>query len=107
MRTYLIGCDLSRARGVPDYPDLIAAIMRIAGGNYWHRLDATWILKSDRRALDICNELVSLIDDDDDLLVIEVTREAAWAESSRHVRMQPPAYVNRETSQSDWSEADT
>lgn len=75
MKTYLIGYDLNRPE--QDYPGLIAAI-KATFSVWWHNLDSTWIVKSNKTAVEICNALKLHIDASDELLVIEVTREAAW-----------------------------
>jgi hypothetical protein len=74
MRTFLIGYDLNRP--VQNYTDLIKAIE--AYGTWWHHLDSTWIVKSDRSAMQIINDLRRHIDENDELLVIEHMGEAAW-----------------------------
>lgn len=55
MSTYLIGYDLNRPRNDTDYPDLIEAIK--AFGTWWHYLDSTWIVKSDKSAVEIRDAL--------------------------------------------------
>lgn len=59
MRTFLIGYDLNQP--VQNYPDLIEAIQ--AYGTWWHHLDSTWIVKSDRSATEIINDLRRYIDE--------------------------------------------
>lgn len=76
MKSYLIGYDLNRPRGADDYPNLIAAIKEI--GAWWHHLDSTWIVKSERAADGIRDLLIPHVDSGDELLVVTLTGEAAW-----------------------------
>ncbi len=75
MKTYLIGYDLNRPRGINDYPNLIAAIKSL--GTWWHYLDSTWIVETSLNVRDIRDKLKIHIDGGDELLVIRVT--SAWA----------------------------
>jgi hypothetical protein len=73
MNTILIGYDLN-ASG-QNYDDLIAAIKGL--GTWWHGLDSTWIVKSSLSAADVRDLLRSEIDDNDELLVVDITGDAA------------------------------
>ena len=75
MATILIGYDLNKTG--QDYKDLIDAI-EATFGTRWHCLDSTWIVKSELTPETIANRLKVHIDSNDELLVIKVTREAAW-----------------------------
>jgi hypothetical protein len=80
MRTYLIGYDLNRPRGADDYPDLFKAIKALANGHgYWHHLDSTWIIKTNSTAAQIRDALKPHVDSGDELLVVRLTGEGAWA----------------------------
>ena len=47
--------------------------------SWWHHLDSTWLIKTNRSAVQVRDELKPLIDSNDELLVIEVTSDsAAW-----------------------------
>ncbi|WP_321307678.1 CRISPR-associated protein Cas2 [Marinifilum fragile] len=74
MNSYLIGYDLNKAG--QDYESLIDQIKKI--GTWWHCLDSTWIVKSNLTAVEIRDALKEYIDDNDELLVIKLSREAAW-----------------------------
>lgn len=74
MKSYLIGYDLNKTG--QDYQTLISEIKKL--GNWWHCLDSTWIIKSDLTPTQIVNKLKSYIDSNDELLVVNVTRDAAW-----------------------------
>ena len=74
MTTYIIGYDLNK---VKNYPDLIEAIKSLST-TWWHHLDSTWIVVTNKSAEDIRNILMSHIDGDDELLVVKSGRESAW-----------------------------
>jgi len=75
--TYLIGYDLNRPRKDADYPELIDAIKDL-GPWWWHHLGSTWIVKSDKSAVQICEFLRSHIDRGDKLFVAALSGESAW-----------------------------
>jgi hypothetical protein len=75
MATYLIGYDLNKEK---NYPDLIDAIKALSG-TWWHHLDSTWIVVTDKSAVEIRDALRKHIDDDDELLVVKSGGEGAWA----------------------------
>ena len=76
MRTYLIGYDLNRPRGINAYPDLIKMLQE-GFTNWWHHLDSTWIIKTNLAAMDVLNKLRPLVDNNDELLVVRLQGE--WA----------------------------
>jgi hypothetical protein len=76
MATYLISYDLNRPG--QDYADLLEAIKGL-GGAWWHYLDSTWIVKHDGPAKVIRNALRPHIDSNDELLVVKLSGEGAWA----------------------------
>lgn len=73
--SYLISYDLNKSG--QNYSLLIEKIKEIANG-YWHHLDSTWIIKHSGSATDIRDALAPFIDSNDELLVVKLTREAAW-----------------------------
>lgn len=76
MASILIGYDLKKSG--QDYTSLINAIKSI-GPNYWHCLDSTWIIKTNHSATAIRDTLSAYVDNNDKLLVIDITGgEAAW-----------------------------
>ena len=77
MKTYLISYDLNRPRGNDDYKELIDAIKTF--GKWWHYLDSTWIIKSDKSAVGIRDVLMPYIDSGDEILVVFLSGEGAWA----------------------------
>lgn len=75
MNTLLIGYDLNKAG--QDYSELIAGIKGY--GTWWHHLDSTWLIRTEHSVKEVRNTLKSLIDVNDELLVVDVTgRSAAW-----------------------------
>ncbi|MBL8309446.1 MAG: hypothetical protein JNL19_03385 [Burkholderiales bacterium] len=75
MACVLIGYDVNKTG--QDYTDLIEEIKRISATR-WHCLDSTWILKTDQSPKAIRDQLKGHVDDNDELLVIALQREAAW-----------------------------
>ena len=74
--SYMIGYDLNKP--IQNYTDLINAIKKV-GSNWWHCLDSTWIVKTDKTAAQIRDELTPHIDQqNDELLVAKLTGDAAW-----------------------------
>jgi hypothetical protein len=74
--TYLIGYDLNRPG--QSYPELLEAIKGLTD-TWWHHLDSTWIIKHDGPATVIRDILRPHIDANDELLVVKLTGEGAWA----------------------------
>lgn len=68
---YLISYDLSQ----PDrnYDGLYEAIKK--QGSWWHYLESTWIVSSTLTSHQIAQNLRSQIDDNDHLIVIQVTKD--------------------------------
>lgn len=75
MNNYLIGYDLNKEG--QDYDTLIEQIKNL--GSWWHCLDSTWIIRTNTSAKDIRDHLNNYIDDNDELLVVCLTGEGAWA----------------------------
>jgi hypothetical protein len=77
MNTLLVGYDLNK-RG-QKYDELIEFLK--SDVNWWHYLDSTWLVKTEKTPVQMRNELRSqgFIDDNDEVLVIDVTgRASAW-----------------------------
>lgn len=74
MAVYIVGYDLRRPG--QDYDKLFAAIK--AYGTYWHCLDSTWIIRTSLTAQQVRNDLMRYIDQNDKMLVAELTGQAAW-----------------------------
>jgi hypothetical protein len=76
MRTLLVLYDLNRPG--QEYAKLIARLKNYP--KWWHYLDSAWLLKADATAAEARDELRPLIDRNDELLVLDVTKDAAaWA----------------------------
>ncbi|HFK5575261.1 TPA: hypothetical protein ACG0AX_003636 [Elizabethkingia anophelis] len=75
MIPYIISYDLNKTG--QDYKTLKEKIEELANG-YWHHLDSTWIIFSSKTAKQICSELKKCIDSNDELLVVEITKNADW-----------------------------
>ena len=75
MKTYLISYDLIKPESSPDYVRLINTIKTAI---YWAKpLESVWLVKSDLTSMQILNELRKATDNNDKILVIEVTND--WA----------------------------
>ena len=75
MKSYLIGYDLNKSG--QDYSSLIEQIKKL--GTWWHCLDSTWVIKTNSSAQQIRDFLRKYIDSNDELLVVHLSGEAAWA----------------------------
>lgn len=76
MSTILVGYDLNRPG--QDYEELIDAIK--AEGAWWHHLDSTWLVKTEKTVVQLRDTLSEHLDRSDELLIIDVTGDArAWA----------------------------
>jgi len=76
MAIYMIGYDLNKAG--KNYDGLIAKIQEISAG-YWHLLDSTWLIGHAGKADVIRDALCPYVDDDDELLVVLITKQGDWA----------------------------
>lgn len=75
MATLLVGYDLNKP--AQNYPGLIEHLKRF--GTWWHHLDSTWLVRTNLTPEQLRDQLKSLVDSNDELLVIDVTDEgAAW-----------------------------
>lgn len=76
MRTVLIGYDL-KAPG-KDYEGLLA-IIKVQGSAWWHHLDSTWLIRTEKTPAQIRDALREHLDRNDELLVVDVSgRSRAW-----------------------------
>lgn len=71
----MIGYDLNKSD--KDYDGLIDKIKEISG-TWWHHLDSTWIIKTNKSAQEIRDLLSPFIDSNDELLVAQISGDAAW-----------------------------
>lgn len=70
MNTLLVGYDL-KAPG-KDYEGLYVAI-KLQGTAWWHHLDSTWLIRTDKSVSQVRDALKEHLDQNDELLVINVT----------------------------------
>lgn len=73
-KSVLIGYDLNGPHA--DYTDLIEKIKSIANG-WWHHLDSTWVIRTENTPTQVCDAFKPHLDSNDELLVIDVTGDAA------------------------------
>lgn len=73
MATLLIGYDLKTPG--KDYTDLWNKVKNL--GAWWHNLDSTWIVRCDKTPVQVRDELLSVMDKNDELLVVDITGDAA------------------------------
>jgi hypothetical protein len=75
VNTILVSYDLNGPE--KDYDKLLTKLKGY--GTRWHHLDSFWLIKTDSTAEQVRDLLKPLIDENDELLVIDVTgRAAAW-----------------------------
>jgi hypothetical protein len=74
---YEISYDLKRSG--QDYSGLYKAIKSC--GSWWHYLQSTWLVDTDRTAADIWNRLSSHIDENDSILIVNIGSDyQGWLE---------------------------
>jgi len=76
MNSYMIGYDLNKPE--QNYTNLITTIKE-SFDNWWHYLDSTWIVNTTLNTLEIRDLLQPHVDGDDELLVVKLSGEGAWA----------------------------
>lgn len=75
MRAVLISYDLNNSG--KDYTDVHEYIK--GQGTWWHHLESTWILRTEKPVRQIRDEIKAAgLDGDDELLVVELKGAAAW-----------------------------
>lgn len=73
MKTYLISYDLIRPESSPEYTRLINLIKT---ATTWAKpLESLWLIKSNLASAEIMNQLRTVIDANDKILIIEVTND--------------------------------
>jgi hypothetical protein len=72
--TILIAYDIHPSRG-KAYDDLTQAIQSL--GNWWHHLEMVWIVQCEYTATEIRDRLGPHIGEEDQLLVIDISGDAA------------------------------
>ncbi len=73
MARMLVGYDLNTPG--KDYSKLIGRLEKFA--TRWHCLDSTWIVSTTLTAVELRDELAGFMDRNDELLVVDITGDAA------------------------------
>ena len=73
---YMIAYDLHPPKG-EHYEKLFDALEAIGSG-YWDCLDSTWLVVTEKTAIEIRDELKHYLKDGDRLLVVRCGEGAAW-----------------------------
>lgn len=74
MATYIISYDLRRPG--QDYSSLHDAIKGL--GAWWHHLESTWLVVTNRTAAQVRDALAPEMDGNDKILVVRSGGEGAW-----------------------------
>ncbi len=77
MAIYMIGYDL-HPRPAETYDEFYSAIETLGSG-YWDCLDSTWLVITERNAIEIHKELRRYLKPEDRLLVMRYGNNAAWS----------------------------
>ncbi|MFD1794726.1 SinR family protein [Paracoccus aurantiacus] len=79
MTTYLVGYDLNReGSNYSEKNKALIELIKDEANGYWHHLDSSWIINSSKTATLLRDRFKTVLDDDDELLVIKVSAPAAW-----------------------------
>lgn len=81
MSTYIVTYDLNA--GGQNY-ECIHNKLR-AYGTYLHLQESVWIIKTDSKSRQIWNNLSSCLDDNDELFICDLGRDATWSGKSEKV----------------------
>jgi hypothetical protein len=81
MACFMIGYDLNSPG--QDYIALIEAIEHL-GTKSWQCLNAAWLVVTDKTAVEIRDELKTYVDQSDELLIAELSGDAAWRGGDRN-----------------------
>lgn len=76
MSVFCISYDLNKAG--QDYESLYKAIKDVSD-DWWHCLDSTWLVVTDKTALQVATAMWTVMDQNDRLLVTAVGKDSAWA----------------------------
>jgi hypothetical protein len=74
MKSFLLTYDLNRPG--QNYGELYEGIKNL--GTWWHCLDSSWVVKHPGPATAIRDALSPFLDNNDRLIVLELTGVAAW-----------------------------
>jgi hypothetical protein len=76
MAIYMIGYDLHPSKD-ESYDELFAALETIGTG-YWDCLESTWLIMTEKTAVQIRDEIAQHIKPDDRILIMRYGEGAAW-----------------------------
>ena len=76
MALYMIGYDLHRSN--EDSHDRLYEALEVIGTGYWDCLDSTWLIITDRTAVEIRDTLKQYLGNNDRLLVLRYGEGGAW-----------------------------
>ena len=76
MAIYMIGYDLRPSKD-ESYDELFAALETIGTG-YWDCLESTWLIMTEKTAVQIRDEIAQHIKPDDRILIMRYGEGAAW-----------------------------
>lgn len=96
MAILMIGYDLNKKDG-EDYKELHDAIKEI--GSWWHCLESTWLVKTDKEVVDVRDKLVAHLHGNDKLVVVKVKTSTAWA--SHNLKSDCNAWLRRNVSETE------
>lgn len=79
MACYLIGYDLNREGGNYSRKNqALTDLIKEEANGWWHHLESAWIINSDKTPAQLKDRFISVLDANDELLVIKVSAPAAW-----------------------------
>ncbi|WP_157662291.1 SinR family protein [Burkholderia ubonensis] len=96
MSILMIGYDLNKKDG-EDYKELHEAIKDI--GSWWHCLESTWLVKTDKTVSDVRDTLSVHLHGKDKLLVVKVKVPTSWA--SHNLKSECVTWLKQHVSESE------
>jgi len=79
MTTYIIGYDINKeGAAYAEANKKLTEAIREQFPTFWHHLDSTWIVVTEKTAVQIRDSLKSQLDKDDELLVVASGGVGAW-----------------------------
>lgn len=70
---HLVTYDLNKPG--QDYPGLYDAIKAQSNGAWWHHLDSTWLIATNRTPSQVKDAIKQVVDSSDSFLVVDITRD--------------------------------
>ena len=79
MAAFLIMYDINKEGAAYSAANkLVADKIKSLSGTWWHHLDSTWIVVASMTAVQIRDAVGSVLDSNDELLVMQSSGTAAW-----------------------------